>query len=158
MLNEALLWRLLVPQWQPSSHLCRCHLCFVRLVITNATRKAVVHTLRKKFNCYFQSTLSPTLSPARRKAERKACFYGKILRVSQIPQKQPMRNAHCRKWQNILRWLQEYSLPGKSWGQETSLPIILRLSNVSHSATLGSSPDLRLSGLVHGKALAMVLS
>lgn len=38
------------------------------------------------------------------------------------------------------------------------LTIILRLSNVSHSATLGSSPDLRLSGLVHGKALAMVLS
>lgn len=38
------------------------------------------------------------------------------------------------------------------------LAIFHRISNISHSVTLWGSPDLRLSRLVHGKALAMVLS
>lgn len=50
VLNEALLWRLPGPWQQPPSHLCRYHLCFVRLMTTNATRRGVVYTLRKKLN------------------------------------------------------------------------------------------------------------
>lgn len=42
--------------------------------------------------------------------------------------------------------------------QLPSLTNILRISEISYSATLGSSSTLRLAEPVHGKALAVVLS